>query len=589
MIRKTFVKMSLPQIFASISSTLCLLIDSIMMGRFLGVQAISAYGLSSPLIIIFTATVLMVNCGTQITVAKAVGKGDRDEIDTCYSTSIAIAVSVSVLLTFIIFIAADPIGILLEAGKKDVPLAVTEMMKDYLKGYFILSPFIFLNQLMMPYLQIMGKRREILLSVISMTVSDVLFNFLSIHVFNAGIFGIGLASGLSYLVAFFTAVWFFLKKDCIFRFSFKGIRGFMAAAIARAGSCVILVQLCYVLRVYSFNQLLLNIGGADAVAVFSIITVPADILFRIGFGAGETTLSISSLLYGDEDRGSLIELVKSMYLCTFIYISIAVLLVCLAAPWIVLLYVPAEFAMYDAAVMAMRLFSVSFVISSMGYVNEKYLLGTGHMGLVNLLSASEGLLLTASFAWIFGLIFGFEGVWIGVIIGQTGTLLVYSVFAWRKAGKVSFSAETYSYLDKDFGVDPDNISNYYVSDVDSAESASESLHAFYKDRGVKAREAMLISLCTEEIAMNIIKHGFNADKAKHNMEIRTVRKDNGVTLRFRDDCIMFEPTKYVEMNDDDGSEDHIGLRMIMKMVDDATYINSLGLNNLMLSIRLQEE
>ena len=309
---------------------------------------------------------------------------------------------------------------------------------------------------------------------------------------------------------------------------------------------------------------------------------------ELTFGAGETTLSISSLLYGDEDRRSLIELVKAMYLCTLIYISAAVLLVCLAAPWIVLLYVPADFAMYDAAVTAMRLFSVSFVISSMDYVNEKYLLGTDHMGLVNLLSACEGLLLTASFAWIFGLILGFEGVWIGVIIGQAATLLVYSVFAWRKAGKVSFSAETYSYLDKDFGVDPDNISNYSVSDVATAESASEKLYRFYKDRGVDNREAMLISLCTEEIALNIIEHGFNADKAKHNMEIRTVRKDNGITLRFRDDCIMFDPTKYVEMNDDDGSEEHIGLRMIMKIVDDATYINSLGLNNLMLSIKLQE-
>ena len=586
MIKNTFVKLSLSQITASISSMLCLLIDSIMIGRLLGVQAMSSYGLASPLIIIFAGIMLMIVCGTQMTVATAVGKGDLDEISKCYSTSLIISLSISVLVTLLIYTAAHPICILLGAEKANVPVEVKEMTIQYLKGYFIGSPFIFLSQLMMPYLQTMGRRKEILTSVLCMTASDIVFNIISIYVFHAGIFGIGVASGLSYLVAFLTVGGYFLKKECIFKFIFRNISPDTAYKIIKAGSPLLLVQACYVARVYSFNQLFLFLGGTDAVAVFSIVTVPAEVLYRIGLGSAEVTLTMSSLLYGDEDRGGLIELIKAMFIYTLIYISAAVLFVCAAAPWIISIYVPHDFALFDSGVTALRLFAVSFIPACISCVFEKYYLGTRQTGLVNISSVCEGLILTASFAWIFGLCFGLDGVWIGVNVGQIATLLVISLFIWRKAGKISFSPETYSYLDKDFGVDQDNITNLSVSDIETAESASEKIYEFYLKRGNGKREAMLISLCAEEIAINIIEHGFKADNRKHSMEIRTVQKDDRITLRFRDDCVSFDPTEYVAMNNMDNGVEHIGLRMIMKMVDDAVYINSLGLNNLMLSIKV---
>lgn len=44
-------------------------------------------------------------------------------------------------------------------------------------------------------------------------------------------------------------------------------------------------------------------------------------------------------------------------------------------------------------------------------------------------------------------------------------------------------------------------------------------------------------------------------------------------------------TLYAELHKKGGSDvDHIGLRMVMSMVDEAVYINSLGLNNLTLEI-----
>ena len=63
MIKKLFRQMLLTQIVSSMTVTLCMLIDSIMIGRFLGVNAMSAYGLASPLLLVFAALGSLISSG----------------------------------------------------------------------------------------------------------------------------------------------------------------------------------------------------------------------------------------------------------------------------------------------------------------------------------------------------------------------------------------------------------------------------------------------------------------------------------------------------------------------------------------------
>ena len=55
MIRKLVRQMLLAQIFSALTVSLCLLIDNIMIGRFLGVEAIAAYGLANPILLVIGA------------------------------------------------------------------------------------------------------------------------------------------------------------------------------------------------------------------------------------------------------------------------------------------------------------------------------------------------------------------------------------------------------------------------------------------------------------------------------------------------------------------------------------------------------
>ena len=106
------------------------------------------------------------------------------------------------------------------------------------------------------------------------------------------------------------------------------------------------------------------------------------------------------------------------------------------------------------------------------------------------------------------------------------------------------------------------------------------LQSFCLQEGADEKTAGRISLAVEELAGNVIRHGF-ADGKKHSIDIRVMHKQDWI-VRIRDDCDRFDPVAFFENDPEAGR--HIGLRMIMRQVREVQYINALELNNLIVRI-----
>ena len=79
----------------------------------------------------------------------------------------------------------------------------------------------------------------------------------------------------------------------------------------------------------------------------------------------------------------------------------------------------------------------------------------------------------------------------------------------------------------------------------------------------------MAGLFLEEMAGNVVEHGFTKDDKKHTVDIRVVHKNEDVILRIKDDCVPFDP----------------GERQ--KMAESVQYQNILGLN--VLTIRIADQ
>ena len=108
---------------------------------------------------------------------------------------------------------------------------------------------------------------------------------------------------------------------------------------------------------------------------------------------------------------------------------------------------------------------------------------------------------------------------------------------------------------------------------------------FCGEKGVSEKISFLTALTVEEVAMNIVQHGFMRDDKDHILDIRLVYKEGELILRFRDDCPNFDPRKQYEtiFRNNDVSR-MIGTRMIIAKAKDVSYTSMLDLNNLIICI-----
>lgn len=582
MIKKLFRQMSATQIISAMTTTLCLLIDSIVIGRLVGVDAMSAYGIASPLLIIFSALGTMLVSGVQVQLGKTLGRGDLDGANACYSAAAVLSLGLAAAWLLLVYAAGVPLCMLLGAGTPSSSNPVFDLTVDYLRGFMIGAPFFFLSQCMTACLQAMGKRKLLLITVIAMTVTDVAADLLSVFVFHGGMFGIGLASALSYLTSFAVGLGYFLKKNCPFHFRKGSLRRASFFGILQAGSPVLLNQAFFTVRTLVFNLLLLGLGGNPAVAAFAVFTTLNNLLFSIGIGTGSVTLMLSSIFYNEEDRSSLRDLVRVMIPYPTLLSAAAVLAGELAAPWLIQLFLGTDPEILAIAVPGLRVVLLWLIPNVLCNVFKNYFQGIRHTWITNAVAFLQAIGLMLPSVWIFSRLWGLTGFFVGSVVGQFLTLLAIVILVWIKYRKISFSAEAFSYLDPDFGARPEDCRELTIPDLEAAVSASQTLCEFCREKGIDAKTSMLIGLCVEEMTVNIIEHGFTKDKLPHNVDLRLVIGEDKRIIRIRDNCVNFDPTNYLELHQSSDPAAHIGLRMVMAMVKEANYVNTLGLNNLTL-------
>ena len=582
MIRKLFRDMLLTQIVSSMTVTLCMLIDSIMIGRFLGVDSMSAYGLASPLLLIFAALGSMISAGVQVMCGKTMGKGDRKGTNVCYTVSAILVAAISAVGLIAVFVFLDPITTLLGAGKPSPDNHVFTLTKDYIIGFIIGAPAFLCAQVMVPYMQLSGRRTRLVAAVIAMTVSDIAFDLLNVFVFKGGTFGMGLGSTLSYYIAVAIGIGYFLRKNCMFRFTRCERIGKTCRELASYGFPTVVNQISMVLLVFMLNRLLLDVHGTLAVAAYSVISTVGNICYCFGSGIGAVAMMLAAIFFAERDRTSIRELVRSMTKNAVVLdLIVTAAGLALASP-LISLFLGSATGAKEIAVTGLRLFLLSIVPASLNSAFKNYYQGVDRLRLSEIISVLQNFVFTALFAFILSRFLGVNGVWLGFVCGETLTLIVLSVIVWRHHGDVSLSADAYSMLEPGFAVSDESCFERTVQTIEEATAASQQICDFCSERGIDRRMSTLIGLCVEEMTVNIIEHGFTKDDLPHNIDVRLVVEGDSRIIRIRDNCVHFDPTKYLELHKTDDPAAHIGLRMVMGTVKEANYFNSLGLNNLTL-------
>ena len=134
---KKILLFSLPILLGNIFQQIYSLSDTLVVGRYLGKEALAAVGASSAIVVLITSILLGLSMGASVLFAKYYAMKDLDALAKSISTSFILIVGIALCLTLITSIFINPILQLFQ-----IPDSAFDYAKDYL--LIVLSGLFFL-------------------------------------------------------------------------------------------------------------------------------------------------------------------------------------------------------------------------------------------------------------------------------------------------------------------------------------------------------------------------------------------------------------------------------------------------------------
>lgn len=194
--------------------------DSIIVGRFLGKDALAAVGGSAGMIIALIVGFFMgLTSGASVIVSQYFGYGDQEKVNDGIHTIYAFSIIGSIFITII--------GILASPSILSIMNTPEELMSDsilYLQIYFGGIFFTFIYNTGSGLLRALGDSKRPLYSLIACCMINVILDLLLILVFDMGIAGAAIATVIAQAISAFMVTWYLMHSDNLCQFSLRSIR-----------------------------------------------------------------------------------------------------------------------------------------------------------------------------------------------------------------------------------------------------------------------------------------------------------------------------------------------------------------------------
>ena len=256
---------TLPTIFMTLVQASYSMIDGMFIANILGDEALSSLTLISPYFNFFIAIGAMFASGGSAVVMKKMGEGKEQEARQNFTALTLVAAGVGLIFSSVFLLWTKPLVSIFGA----VP-SVTELCREYLFAY----SFFIIPQILFAVLQIYtigsGKSTLAMVSAFIGGGINIVFDFLMIQVWDLGMTGAAVASGLGMAVPCIILLKGFLSKDSLLHFSKPQLDWKVMTKTVTNGSSEFASNLVSGVVMLLFNARMLAIAGSSGVAASTI-------------------------------------------------------------------------------------------------------------------------------------------------------------------------------------------------------------------------------------------------------------------------------------------------------------------------------
>ncbi len=297
---KQILKFTVPMLLGNVVQQLYSTVDSIVVGRYVGDNALAAVGSAAPILNLLLVLFIGISMGATIMVAQYLGAKDRNALSWTIGNCFTLIFIASIAMTVVGVAITRPMLALLRT-----PESIMDWCSDYLIILFLGSIGLGFYNILSGVLRGMGDAMSALVYLVVASVINIVLDILFVAAFGMGVSGVALATIIAQGISAVLCINRLRKMNDVFDFGPRFFKwdSHYAGQIIRLGFPSGITQAIFSMSIV-LVQSLTNSFGEQLIAA-NVIVQRVDgfaVLPIFSFGSALTTYAGQNIGAGNRER-----------------------------------------------------------------------------------------------------------------------------------------------------------------------------------------------------------------------------------------------------------------------------------------------
>ena len=425
---------TLPSIVMMVFTSIYGVVDGLFVSNFVGKTAFASVNLVMPFVMILGGMGFMVGTGGTALVSKILGEGDPDTANRTFSMMVLFTLALGIVLSAAGIIFMRPVSRFL--GATDAMMDDCVLYGRIVTGF----TFAFMLQNVFQSFFIAAEKPKLGLKVtVAAGLTNMALDALFIAVFNWGVAGAAVATGLSQCVGGVLPLVYFLRPNSsLLRLSPTRLRLRPILAACGNGSSELMSNISSSVVSMLYNFQLMRLAGEDGVSTYGVLMYVQFIFISIYIGYSIGCAPVVSYHFGAQNHGELKNLLgKSVLLMGGTGVALTALAMVLADP-LSRLFVGYDAGLFALTSHAFRLFAWSFLLAGFNIYASGFFTALNNGGVSAAISFLRTLVFQSASVLILPIFLDVDGIWWAITVAEVFAFLISVTFLLAKRGKYHY-------------------------------------------------------------------------------------------------------------------------------------------------------
>lgn len=428
------LRFTLPSIVMMVFTSIYGVVDGLFVSNFAGKTAFASVNLVMPFVMILGGMGFMIGTGGTALVSKILGEGDPDAANRTFSMMVLFTLALGIVLSAAGIVFMRPVSRFL--GATDAMMDDCVLYGRIVTGF----TFAFMLQNVFQSFFIAAEKPKLGLKVtVAAGLANMVLDALFIAVFNWGVAGAAIATGLSQCVGGVLPLVYFLRPNSsLLRLSPTRLRLRPILAACGNGSSELMSNISSSVVGMLYNFQLMRLAGEDGVSAYGVLMYVQFIFISIYIGYSIGCAPVVSYHFGAQNHGELKNLLgKSVLLMGCTGVALTALAMALA-DLLSRLFVGYDAGLFALTSHAFRLFAWSFLLAGFNIYASGFFTALNNGGISAAISFLRTLVFQSASVLILPIFLDVDGIWWAITVAEVFAFLISVTFLLAKRGKYHY-------------------------------------------------------------------------------------------------------------------------------------------------------